>query len=140
MTYATLDAIIQDIAHVELNIPTLETRNRDEADFHQVAVWAVKTALRRAYLEGVYRSKDARAHRCHEVQSSSTVREEWGLACPKCRRDDRLQVELTTMADLTAYGTEPFGDQQWDRRSHMRCDACGHSGKVARFQCAEVRP
>ncbi len=70
----------------------------------------------------------------------STVREIWGLACPKCGSDERLQVELTTMADLTPDGTEPFGDQLWDGKSYTRCDACGHDGKLARFRCDEVKP
>jgi DNA-directed RNA polymerase subunit RPC12/RpoP len=63
----------------------------------------------------------------------STVREEWGLSCPKCGSDERLEVELTTMAKLTPDGTDPIGDQLWDETSYTRCDACGHDGKLARF-------
>ena len=74
------------------------------------------------------------------MSDNFTVREEWGLACPKCGSDDHLQVQLTTMADLTSYGTEPFGDHTWNENSHMRCFACGHNGKVAGFNCVEVRP
>jgi len=39
-----------------------------------------------------------------------SVREEWGVACTVCVSDECLQVELSTLADLTPDGTEPFGD------------------------------
>ena len=35
-----------------LGIETLETRNSDSLDFHEVAVWQLKAALRWAYIEG----------------------------------------------------------------------------------------
>ncbi len=63
----------------------------------------------------------------------STVREIWGYACPNCKSDEHLQVELTTMADLTADGTDPFGDQHWHGESYMQCKACDHSGIVNSF-------
>jgi hypothetical protein len=77
-----------------------------------------------------------------------TVRDEWGIACPNCGCDDRLQVQLTTMANLTPDGTEPFGDQEWDDTSFMRCASCSHSGRVTDFyvedaqswQPAPIRP
>ena len=62
-----------------------------------------------------------------------TVRDEWGMACPNCGCDDRLHVQLTTMADLTPDGTEPFGDQEWDDTSFMRCASCSHAGRVTDF-------
>jgi hypothetical protein len=34
------------------NIETLETRNSDSLDFHDVAIWAIRAALREAYLAG----------------------------------------------------------------------------------------
>lgn len=41
-----------DLARKHLGIPTLETRNSDELDFHDVAVWAIKAALLEAYRAG----------------------------------------------------------------------------------------
>ena len=70
--------------------------------------------------------------------SLPTVRDEWDLACPDCGSDEHLQVELTTMADLTPDGTTPFGDQEWDPTSYMRCENCGRDGHVRDFTAEEV--
>jgi len=66
-----------------------------------------------------------------------TVRDEWNLECPSCHSDERLQVALTTMADLTPEGTDPWGDHEWDDKSFMRCAGCGHCGCVADFEIPE---
>ena len=68
-----------------------------------------------------------------------TVRDEWQLACPKCGSDERLQVSLRSMADVTPDGTEPFGDHEWDNASFMRCAACGHAATVSNFYVEEAR-
>ncbi len=47
-----LDQILTDIAHKHLDIATLETRNSDSLDFHEVSVWSVKDALSAAYQAG----------------------------------------------------------------------------------------
>jgi len=43
---------ITEIARQHLMIETLETRRRDSLDFHDVAVWCVKSALIAAYEAG----------------------------------------------------------------------------------------
>jgi hypothetical protein len=43
--------VISTIAREELDLDTLETRN-NWSDFHEHAVWQIKHALSRAYLEG----------------------------------------------------------------------------------------
>lgn len=48
---------IAEIAEKELNIETLETRNRDALDFHEVSVWGLKEALEKAYKAGVEDTK-----------------------------------------------------------------------------------
>jgi hypothetical protein len=40
------------IARSELNVETLETRNMDDLDFHEIGVASLKTALERAYAAG----------------------------------------------------------------------------------------
>jgi hypothetical protein len=45
----TLDKIALD----HFFIDTLETRNSDSLDFHEVSVWAVKSALEAAYRAGL---------------------------------------------------------------------------------------
>ena len=48
-----LDELLTDIAKKHLNIETLETRNSDSLDFHDMAVWCIKDALKSAYKEGL---------------------------------------------------------------------------------------
>ena len=68
------------------------------------------------------------------------LRDTYQMACPKCGQDDELIVEITCQAVLTAEGTEPFGDHEWDDDSFCRCRACKHIGTVAEFTAkAEAR-
>lgn len=46
------DELLAKIAKENLHIETLETRNSDGLDFHEVSVWGVKEALERAYEAG----------------------------------------------------------------------------------------
>jgi hypothetical protein len=43
---------LEKIAQETLNIPTLETRNMDGLDFHEVSVWSLRRALMQAYRLG----------------------------------------------------------------------------------------
>ena len=43
------EQIIQKIATDHLFIDTLETRNADSLDFHEVSVWGIKSALQAAF-------------------------------------------------------------------------------------------
>ena len=45
--------VIEKIALDHLFIQTLKTQHRDRLDFHDVAVWAVKSALEAAYAAGI---------------------------------------------------------------------------------------
>ena len=47
-----LENLLQKIALDHLFIESLETRNSDRTDFHDVSVWAVKSALMAAYEAG----------------------------------------------------------------------------------------
>ena len=48
----TTDQHIHQIAREYLDIETLQTRNSDRLDFHEVAVWQIADALRAAYEAG----------------------------------------------------------------------------------------
>lgn len=50
--YRQQDVLFAKIAREALGIATLETRNMDALDFHEVSVGSVKAALRRAYEAG----------------------------------------------------------------------------------------
>ncbi len=55
----TRDEILAHIARNELGIKTLETRNSDSLDFHDVGVASVKDALNAAYDAGIVNRVDA---------------------------------------------------------------------------------
>lgn len=46
------DATIQRIAQNTLGIETLETRNSDQLDFHDISVWMLRAALEEAFQSG----------------------------------------------------------------------------------------
>lgn len=52
-TTQPLDVLLTRIAQEHLFIDTLETRNSDSLDFHDVSVWGVKEALIAAYQAGL---------------------------------------------------------------------------------------
>lgn len=47
-----LDRLLQSIAAEHLYIDTLNTRNSDRLDFHEVSVWNLKSALQAAFDAG----------------------------------------------------------------------------------------
>jgi hypothetical protein len=47
-----LNRILTNIAVTHLNIPTLRIRRSDRLDFHDVSVWAVRSALKAAFDAG----------------------------------------------------------------------------------------
>lgn len=51
-TQQDIDQLLVEIAKKHLNLETLETRNSDSLDFHDVAVWSLKDALQEAYEAG----------------------------------------------------------------------------------------
>lgn len=52
-----LDKLFEQIALEHMRIESLETQNRDRYDFHDVAVWSIKSALQAAYDAGVAAAK-----------------------------------------------------------------------------------
>ena len=52
-TQQNIDQLLTEIAKKHLSLETLETRKSDSLDFHDVAVWAIKDALKEAYEAGV---------------------------------------------------------------------------------------
>ena len=49
---AARDALMLEIAQRHFFLDTLETRNSDRLDFHDVAVWAIRDALAEAHEAG----------------------------------------------------------------------------------------
>jgi hypothetical protein len=50
--HIAVDAELASIARRTMDIPTLEARNSDRLDFHDVSVWELLNALRLAYRAG----------------------------------------------------------------------------------------
>lgn len=48
-----IDQLLTEIAKKHLSLETLETRNSDSLDFHDVAVWSLKDVLQEAYEAGL---------------------------------------------------------------------------------------
>lgn len=48
-------AAINKIAREELGLETLDARNSDRLDFHELAVWQIRKALLKAYEAGMAR-------------------------------------------------------------------------------------
>jgi len=46
------DEWVDEISKHTLEIPTLESRNVDRLDFHELSVWAIRRALEQAYEAG----------------------------------------------------------------------------------------
>lgn len=47
------EALMLDIAKRHFFVETLDTRNSDGLDFHDVAIWSIRAALNEAYAAGL---------------------------------------------------------------------------------------
>ena len=66
-TARQLDQLLAQIALDHLFIETLETRNSDRLDFHDVSVWAVQSALVAAYQAGLAAGQSTAAKAADKV-------------------------------------------------------------------------
>lgn len=53
-----LNKLLEQIALKHFFIETLETQHSDRLDFHDVSVWAIKSALEAAYAAGIEATKN----------------------------------------------------------------------------------
>ena len=51
------EALMLDIANRHFYVETLDTRNSDGLDFHEVAIWSIRAALIEAYAAGLAAAK-----------------------------------------------------------------------------------
>ena len=86
------DRMLDAIAFEQLGIRTLETRSSDHLDFHEVAVWRLKTALRKAYSAGYEHAvTDREPHDPHDNPDDSNLVPP-NFACPNCGEHDMDQL------------------------------------------------
>lgn len=66
-----------------------------------------------------------------------TVTEAWGMRCPKCKCDDKIDIAAFIWVRLSTDGTDPDEadntDHEWDDSHRARCGACEHMGTVGEF-------
>ena len=71
----------------------------------------------------------------------ATVLEEWGMRCPVCKDDTRLEITVTTSVLLTPDGTDIFevqdGSHEWEPSSPCACRSCDWGGTVAEATVAK---
>ena len=69
-----------------------------------------------------------------------TVSTEWGLACPKCKEDQDLYIDVTIAVSLSVSGTDDSGSShEWDDDNAICCTACGCSGTVGEFRTGQAQ-
>ena len=68
-----LDQLLARIALEHLLIDTLETRNHDRLDFHDVGVWCVKSALMASYQAGLAAGQNAAAKAADQPTSQQAA-------------------------------------------------------------------
>ena len=67
------DQLLAQIALDHLFIETLQTRNSDRLDFHDVSVWAVQSALMAAYQAGLAAGQNAAAKAADQVSQQQAT-------------------------------------------------------------------
>jgi hypothetical protein len=76
------DTAINRIAREVLGLETLEARNMDSLDFHDLSVWSIKESLERAYEAG---------------RKAAPPQPPTRTTCPACNRD----IEIRPIPPLT---------------------------------------
>ena len=75
---------------------------------------------------------------------SQSVKEIWGMACPKCGDDRRIDIYANIWVHLFVDGTGPHEatnrDHHWEPESEAVCNGCDHQGTVATFTKAGGKP
>ncbi len=60
------------------------------------------------------------------------------MTCPKCGRDDHIDIAATVWVRLTPDGTDidgpKDGSHEWEPDSVAMCAACSYSGEVKDFE------
>lgn len=70
----------------------------------------------------------------------TTVKEEWGMCCPECGRDDGLSIRADIWVTIHTMGTEQDderGDHEWTDYSGCYCRRCGWEGLVEDTKASE---
>ena len=68
---------------------------------------------------------------------TESVKETWGMACPKCGGSEEIDVCAYVWVRLCPDGTDDTaaenGDTEWTDHSGAKCRACGFGGNVSDF-------
>ena len=117
------DQRLSEIAREQLGIPTLDARNSDSLDFHTVAVWQVRTALKAAFKAGRQTTGPAVPGL---LEALETLADQADEDCPREHRTrhfmDALEDARNRIAEAKSAGTSPV------------------PGLPARFDAYEIAP
>ena len=68
---------------------------------------------------------------------SDTVKDIWGMCCPNCGDDQRIDICANVHLRLMPDGTDPFEatnqSHEWTDDCLAFCGTCDHKGTVATF-------
>jgi hypothetical protein len=74
------------------------------------------------------------------MTDQQTVRQGWGMCCPKCGRDGEIDIQMSSWRRLHPLGTDDDAvnsdGYSWTDDSAAICGHCGHEGRVAEFASA----
>ena len=67
------------------------------------------------------------------MSETQNLKDVFNLGCPACGQTDELRIMITTLARVTADGSDPEGDHELEDTSYCDCPECGHAGVVVDF-------
>ena len=71
------------------------------------------------------------------MTSTKTVSSTWQRCCPKCGKDDEIDICAHVWVRLCPEGTDVSaarnGDHEWNDHNGAICQNCGHDGNVSDF-------
>ncbi len=110
----TLNQRLTYIASEHLGISTLKTRNSDSLDFHDVAVWQLKSALEAAYHAGEASLRESKARSLpprfdgYEIHGVREFDDKGGKYCEQVPDDEAMFWSL--YGHIPGAGLECIGD------------------------------
>ena len=115
------DDLLEQIAREQCRIETLETRNSDGLDFHDVSVWSLKAALERAFVAGMEQGQQqTMSPALSELNSRLTnlANHAAGECALQLQNSERVELSLGDLShqyDLDLYNNKTL----WDTATAM---------------------
>jgi hypothetical protein len=137
------DDRLSEIAREQLGIPILDTRNSDSLDFHTVAVWQVRTALKAAFKAGSQTTGPAVPGL---LEALETLADQADEDCPREHRTrhfmDALEAARNRIARAKSAGPSPAASTpaRFDAYEIAPCRRFREDGDRERFYYEPCQP